>query len=253
MPDKSEASLPSAPLSGVLGAPPPTMRDFADVTATRQAIFDGVLSSLQTAYPVENARYRLELHQPKYTNEKPFSLADQKKAVLRGLSLSRPIRGTWRLVDKGTGQIVDEKSGTVAHVPYLTERGTFVYNGSEYTVANQMRLRPGVFSRVKDNGVLEAHFNVRPGTGPSFKLYMEPSTGIFRVGVGQSELKLYPILRAIGVPEKDIEAAWGRELLQKNQEAEDPRAVSRAFAKLVATRADQLGAEAASEELGVEA
>ena len=131
---------------------------------------------------------------------------------------------------------MDKKAATVAHVPYATDRGTFIYRGNEYTVANQMRLRPGVFTRVKDNGTLEAHVNVKTGTGPSFRVYMEPQTGIFRLKVGQSTLKMYPILRAMGVQDRDIRNYWGNELLQQNIAADDPGAVSRAFISLVNRR-----------------
>ena len=234
---------PAAPLrpsagNALVPSEPVTYRDFNNVDATRKAIFGNVVKAIQTKYPIENQRYKLELTDVKYKDEKPFSLAEQKTAIMRGQTLQHQLTGTWRLTNKEDGKVVDEKSGVVAHVPYLTNRGTFIYGGSEYTINNQMRLKPGVYSRVKENGILEAHFNSRPGTGPSFRLYMEPDTGIFRAGVGQSELKLYPILRAMGVPDADIEKHWGKELLQKNMEAADPRAVSRAFAKLVYTRAD---------------
>ncbi len=241
---KPVASQAVPPLSGILAPPPVTYRDFTDTKQMRQAIFDNVLNTTKTAYPLENSRYKLEVADLAYDSDKPYSLQDQKNAIMRGQSLTRQLRGTWRLVDQATGKVMDQKKTTLAHVPYVTDRGTFIYQGSEYTIANQMRLKPGVFSRVKENGILEAHFNTKPGTGPSFRLFMEPDTGVFRLGVGQSSLKLYPILRAMGVSDSDIEKHWGRELLQKNVEAEDPRAVSRAFAKLVSTRADQeVGAE----------
>jgi hypothetical protein len=218
--------------------PPVTYREFGDAVAMRQALLDNTLNAVSKSYPIENARYRLELHNPKYMDDKHYSLQDQKKAILQGQTLNWRLGGEWRLVDKASGQTMDKKSGVVAHVPYPTNRGTFIYRGSEYTVSNQMRLKPGVYTRQKENGILEAHFNTKPGTGPAFRLYMEPQTGIFRMGVGQSTLKLYPILRAMGVPDRDLEKSWGQELLAKNIEAEDPRAVSRAFAKLVASRAE---------------
>jgi hypothetical protein len=238
--------LPVSPaaIPPVSEPPPVTYRKFGDSAAMRKHVLDNVLGAVQASYPLENARHRLELHGVSYLDEKPYSLKDQKKAILSGQTLNQRLGGEWRLIDKATGQTLDKKKSVVAHVPYVTDRGTFIYRGSEYTVANQMRLKPGVFARQKENGILEAHVNTRPGTGPSFRVYMEPETGIFRLGVGQSTLKMYPILRAMGVPDRDIEKAWGRELLQKNIEAEDPRAVSRAFAKLVATRADMdTGAE----------
>ena len=233
-------AAPPRPLAGnqLVPSAPVTFRSFSDVDAMRKSIFDNVVKSIQSKYPIENQRYRLELADVGYKGEKPFSLAEQKTAIMQGHTLQHQLTGTWRLVNKADNKVVDEKSGVVAHVPYMTQRGTFIYNGSEYTVNNQMRLRPGVYARVKENGILEAHFNARPGTGPSFRVYMEPDTGIFRAGVGQSELKLYPILRAMGVSDEEIGKHWGKELLQKNMEAADPRAVARAFAKMVYTRAD---------------
>lgn len=215
-----------------------THREFGDADAMRTAIFDNVHKAIATKYPLENTRYRLAVENVHMPDPKPYTLEDQKKAIIQGHSLEKQLHGDWVLYDKATNKEVDRKKSVVAHVPYATNRGTFIYNGSEYSVSNQMRLKPGVYTRVKDNGILEAHINTKPGTGPSYRIYMEPDTGIFRLGVGQSTLKMYPILRSMGVPDREIEKHWGKELLQKNIEAEDPRAVSRAFAKLVATRAE---------------
>lgn len=229
-------------LGGILGdnsKPPVTYRKFDDTDAIRTSIFDNVLSAVSKKYPLENSRYTLGVENLSYKKQKPFSLVEQKNAIMGGESLEHKLHGDWVLKDKVSGAEVDRKPGVIAHIPWMTHRGTFIYKGNEYTVSNQMRLKPGIFTRVKDNGQIEAHVNVKPGTGMSFRMYMEPETGIFRLNVGQSNLKLYPILKAMGASDKDIEAHWGKELLQKNIEAEDPRAVSRAFARLVSTRADQ--------------
>lgn len=213
-------------------------REFVDIDGMRSAIFDGVLKAAKQKYPIENQRYQLHLSDLGYDSDQPFSLDEQKQAIMQGQTLQRLLKGKWQLVDKASGKIVDERASVIAHVPQMTHRGTFVYNGSEYVISNQARLKAGVYARVKDNGILESHINVKPGTGPSFRIYMEPATGIFRMGVGQSELKLYPIMRSMGVGDAELEKWWGKELLQRNIEAEDPRAVSRAVAKLVRTRAD---------------
>jgi len=231
------------PLDYVLGAAKPpapvTHREFTDYDTTRKSIFDNVLKTTQERYPLENQRHKLELQNLKYEDLNHFSLMEQKKAIMEGHTLQKKLTGDWVLTDKASGKEMDRKSSTVAHVPWMTPRGTFIFNGNEYTVANQMRLKPGVFTRVKENGVIEAHVNVKPGTGPSFRVYMEPETGIFRLAVGQSNLKLYPILRSMGMSEKDISKTWGPELLQKNIAAEDPRAVSRAYLRLINTRSDE--------------
>jgi DNA-directed RNA polymerase beta subunit len=191
------------------------------------------MKAMSTAYPIENTKHRLEVSDLKWDGPERYSLKEQKQAVMRGDTLERKLTGTWSLVDKATGQVVDKKQTTIAHLPWATDRGTFVYRGNEYVIANQTRLRPGVYARVKDNGILEAHVNAKGGTGPSFRLYMEPDTGVFRLAVGQSTLKLYPLLKEMGVTDKQISASWGDDLLRKNIEADDPRAVQRAFHKLV--------------------
>jgi DNA-directed RNA polymerase beta subunit len=222
----------------ILGdAPPPiTFHEFGDADSLRSSIFDKTMKAMSTAYPIENTKHRLEVRGLKWEGPERYSLKEQKKAVMQGDTLERKLTGTWALVDKATGQVVDKKQTTVAHLPWATDRGTFVYRGNEYVVANQTRLRPGVYARVKDNGILEAHVNAKIGTGPSFRVYMEPDTGIFRLAVGQSTLKLYPLLREMGVSDTQIEKSWGNDLLRKNVEADDPRAVQRAFNKLVGDR-----------------
>ena len=210
------------------------LREFDDVDGLRSAIFNRVLSAVKEKYPLENDRYRLELADVRWNTDKPFSLADQKKALLTRQSLNRKLMGNWRLVDKATGEVIDERPGVIAHVPHLTQRGTFIYKGTEYTVANQMRLRPAVYTRRKENKELEAHFNPKPGTGRAFRIFMQPETGVFKMRVGQANLPLYPVMRALGVSDPDMEQWWGKDILNVNRgEREDPKAISKIYKRLV--------------------
>jgi DNA-directed RNA polymerase subunit beta len=215
-------------------APTVTHRQFDDVSTARQAIFDNVMDAFKKKFPISNDRYTLRLSGLSYRTQKPYTPGDQKTAIMRGRTLGHNLTGAWELVDNKTGSVVDRTPRQmIAQVPYMTPRGTFIYNGNEYTVSGQMRLRPGVYNRVKENGLIEAHFNVKGGTGPSFRVHMEPDTGVFRMHVGQANLKLYPILRSLGVDDRTLQQAWGRDLLQANIAASDPRAVPRAYHKLV--------------------
>jgi DNA-directed RNA polymerase beta subunit len=231
---------------------PVTRRNLDDFRTIRTSLYDNVMKAVQGRYPYENERYRLGIENLKWSSPERFSLAEQKKAIMRGETMDRRLEGDWVLYDKEAGMEAARRRATIAHVPHMTGRGTFISKGNEYTVANQMRLKPGVYTRVKDNGIIEAHVNTRPGTGPSFRVYMEPDTGFFRLAVGQSTLKLYPILKSMGVSEDDLEKYWGRELLARNREATDPRAVQRAFNKLVKV-APTLEDEALEEEADAEA
>jgi len=198
----------------------------------RQAIYDKVLKAAQTIQPVSNNRYSLELKDVDYEDPDWFPIAAQKKAILRGESLVRRLRGTWQLKDS-SGRVIDQKRSTIAQVPHLTHRGTFIINGNEYTLAHQMRLRPGVFTRLRENGEVESHVNIMPGKGLSHRYLLEPDTGIFKLNIGQANLPLYPVMRALGVTDKELASAWGNEILQANQKKDSPQAIDKLYARLV--------------------
>jgi len=209
------------------------MREFDDVVTMRTNILNNVKNSVIAKYPIENDRYRLEVGEVDYDTIEPSTLAQQKKLLMRNSSLNRKLYGTWKLIDKVTGDIIDEKRAVVAHVPDVTHRGTFIRNGSEYTVANQMRLKPGVYTRRKESGDLEAHFNVMPGTGRPFRVHMEPATGVFKMQIGQSHIPLYPLLRSQGVTDAQLQKQWGVDLLNVNRQKTDPQALTKAYDRLV--------------------
>lgn len=224
-------------------AEPVSFRRFDDPAATRKLIFDRVLEATIGRYPIENERYRLELTGARYQDPKDFSLRDQKHALLSKGSLYWRLHGTWRLFDRATEQMVDEKPAVVAHVPYMTQRGTFIHRGNEYTIANQMRLRPAVYTRRKENGQLEAHFNILPGTGRSFRVHMDPETGIFKMQVGQAQIPLYPLLQALGVPDSQLKARWGKDLLNANRQRQDSLALQKAYKRFVGGTTQDAGAQ----------
>ena len=205
---------------------PEGLHDFLDYDSMRGRVYDGVMGALTKKYPLENTRYRLELGGLKYSGPSKFSIKDQKKAILQRKSIYRPIKGTWNLIDKATNKSVDQRKSTIMHVPHLTSRGTYILRGNEYTVANQMRLRSGVYARKKENGELESHFNVRKG-GPSFRVFMEPKTGVFRMQVGQAKLKMFPILKGMGVSDADMTKWMGPNLFKANVEAKDDQTTIR--------------------------
>lgn len=220
------------PFSELPDLHPPESREFGDPTTTRKAIYDRALQAARQVKPVSNSRYSLELKDVDYEDPEHFSIAAQKKAILQGSSLMRRLRGTWQLKD-ASGRTLEEKRVTIAQIPYLTHRSTFILNGTEYTLAHQMRLRPGVFIRRRENGEVEGHINIMPGKGLSHRYFLEPDTGLFKMNVSQASLPLYPILRAMGVSDRELAQAWGNEILRANQAKDAPRTIDKLYARLV--------------------
>lgn len=226
-----ERPVPASP--ALPARPPARMRPIVDAPAVRRGIYERVRGAAAALRPLTNQRHTLALADVGYEGPLEFPKSAWKRAILGGRSLGARLRGTWTLTDNATGRVVDRRRTTVATVPYVTDHGTFIQNGSEYTLGHQLRLRPGVFARRRENGELEAHVNVMPGQGLSHRIYLEPESGVFRLRVGQANMALLPLLRALGADDRRLRGAWGDELYQVNQLKDDPSVVGKLHARLV--------------------
>jgi DNA-directed RNA polymerase subunit beta len=211
--------------------PPTHTRAFGDPRAIRTRIYDRVLHAARGWQPINNQRHTLALESIAYEDPSDHEIAEQKKAILEGRTIGRRLRGDWVLRDNATGTEVDRRRLTLATVPYITPRGTFIQGGNEYTLAHQLRLRPGVYTRLKENGELEAHGNVAGGLG--HRVFLEPETGVFRLSVGQARMPLVSLLKAMGVGDGQLRERWGNELAASNLRRDDPSVIDKLHAKLV--------------------
>jgi DNA-directed RNA polymerase beta subunit len=209
------------------------LASFDDFPTRRNQVFSSAAEALKQRFPISNNRYTLQLTDVGYADENPITLKEQKEAVLNNLTLSKKLQGRWTLKDNVSGAVIDKTSKrTVLNVPYLTDRGTFIRNGTEYALINQFRLIPGVFSKWTDDGKIEAHVNVKQGTGNTFKVYMEPSTAEFYVKAKNRKIKLYPVLRALGTQDSQLEEVWGKDILDRNKKNSSVQAVRSAMQAL---------------------
>ena len=209
------------------------LRDPEDFSTARKSIFDGMHQAVSKSFPQTYGGVRMEMHDLKYEDPEEYDITQQKSALMNNQQLSRRLRGTLRLFDAKDNTPLDEKRITVARVPYLTERGTYINEGSEYSSMSQFRLMPGIYHRRKDNGEQESHFNIARGTGPGFRIGFEPKSALYRLNIGQAQLRLYSLLHDMGVPDEQMKKSWGAEVFQKNKSAYDPRTLDKAYTKIV--------------------
>jgi len=215
------------------------LRQMNDYDAVRSGIFESVKNSFETKFPLENDKFKIVLKGLRYP-EKTYDVRDEKRALLSNNALTVPLYGQLSLIDKVENRVIDETDGVLARVPYISHRGTYIHNGSEYAVvAGQQRLKPGVYSRRKDNGELEAHVNVAAGTGQGLRMFMEPKTGEYKVMIGKSMIPMYPVLRGLGVEDREIEQWWGKDILSANQKKkEDTTSFDKFYSKFLGRKAD---------------
>jgi 2'-5' RNA ligase len=209
------------------------LRDPEDITTLRQDMLDGAREEMAASFPRSYGGVRLEVQDVDYEGPEKWGYADQDNALMQDKYLARKLRGTLRLIDEKTGQVLDERRQSLMRVPWLTERGTTIHGGNEYVTAMQGRLVPGPYTRRADNGQLETHFNPKPGSGRSFRVMLDPESAQYRLGVKTSQLHLYSLLKDIGVPDDALESQWGAEVFQQNSAKYDRRVLPRAYAQLI--------------------
>lgn len=213
---------------------PPKLRAVDDIPAIRRNIYDQTLDAATRMAPITNQLHTLTLKDPHYADGDTFSIQNRKDAILQGRTLGRRLRGTWELADNATGQVLDRRTSTLAVIPHLTDHGTFILNGSAYTLAHQSRLRPGIYARKRASGETEAHVNVLPGSSlQTHRIVLDPESGILKLNVRQAEMPLLPYLRALGATDQQLRASWGDEVLRTNAPVDHPRHLARIYERLL--------------------
>lgn len=151
-------------LTPIFGSPE-SMNHDADM-----AMLEGAVKQ----FPIETDKYILEIKDP-YIDKKHFSHKDEKDAIMNTKSLTYPIRGTLILRDKRTNEVVSTKERyALADTYHVTNKHTLIHKGNNYSVANLIQLREGVYTLQKNNGAIETNFNT--GKGGSFTLSVDPKT-----------------------------------------------------------------------------
>ena len=110
--------------------------------------FDRVFKSI---FPIEDLNDKATLEYVSYRFEKPKF--DVEECIARGLTYSSALKCTLRLVvyeidqENNTKDILSAKEQEVymGEVPMMTPSGTFITNGVQIVVVNQMHRSPGVF------------------------------------------------------------------------------------------------------------
>ena len=217
-----------------------SFREFGDTDATRKNIYDDVLAAANSIQPISNDRHTLRLSNVEYIDPDTTSKKRQKEAILTGTSIGRRLRGNWDLIDNATQQVIDSKRAVIATIPHLTERGTFINNGTEYTLKNQQRLLPGVYTRIRDNGEIEAHANIMPGKGVSHRYFLDPEKGVFKIRVGQGTVSLTPLLKLMGATPEQLKEAWGKDLFASNYNNDAAAEYIKLKSKFLSTKELQL-------------
>jgi DNA-directed RNA polymerase beta subunit len=213
--------------------PPKHTRAFFDPEKLRHMLFDTAVESFgKKINAIETQDYKLNVKNLKMDIPSVTSTM-QKKLVLEKKDLTAPLKGTVELIHKASGKVIESKNTTLAQIPYVTNHNTVIYNGSEYEAVNQQRLLPGIYSRIRQDGIPEAHINPEARTGQAARILFLPEKQLFVLMIRNSQVRLYGILKDMGMSDNMLKDAWGEQILNSNRMQYKGDEVDKLYAILV--------------------
>lgn len=211
-----------------------------DLNQQFESVKQSAIQAIREIFPIEGKTRTIRLENVQA--EDTLSSTDynsQLKTKQKEGTWGVPVYASLILIDKATGKTMDrDPKVRLFLLPKVTDRFSYIVNGNEYQVHNQLRLKPGVYTMRKQNGELKTTVNL--SKGKNFDIVFKEDAGIFyisKVGGGASNIPLYPVLSYLGMSAQAISKAWGGELAAANSKV-DPKAIQKATAAFGVRKGD---------------
>jgi DNA-directed RNA polymerase subunit beta len=180
----------------------------------RQNIYSKVKSALEAKFPIEGTTLVADIANVDVIH-KSVPHSKQKKIRLGKGNASTGVFADIILKDKSTGKTIETlRHHRIMNIPYYTDRYTFIVDGNEYNLVNQLRTKSGVYTRRRGNDELETSFNL--AAGANFKIIMDPESGRFKMSILHATLPLLAVLKVLGADDGKIKASLGEDLYNVN-------------------------------------
>lgn len=183
---------------------------------------EGLIEELNSFSPITDYTGKLELHflGQNYKLKRPKYSVDEAKR--RDSSYTVQMYVPTRLINKETGEI-KEQEVFIGDLPLMTERGTFIINGAERVIVNQIVRSPGVYykSETDKNGRRTYSASLIPNRGAWLKFETDRN-GLVWVRIDKTrKLSAQVLLKALGLSDNEIfDALRHPEYFQKTIEKE---------------------------------
>ena len=175
----------------------------------------GINKVFKSIFPIEDGTEKATLEFITYKLEKPkFDVIECKQ---RSLTYSASLKANLRLVvydidlENNTKQILSAKEQEVfiGELPLMTPSGTFLVNGVERVVVNQMHRSPGVFfdhdkGKTHSSGKLLFNCRIIPGRGSWLDFEFDPKDILYFRIDRKKKLPISTILYALGLERDEI-------------------------------------------------
>ena len=164
---------------------------------------EGLAESFAEFSPIENSAKNMQVVFGDHQFGDPAHTIAECRA--KDISYQAPLFVDVRFINKETGEI-KEQLVFMGDFPLMTERGTFIINGTERVVVSQLVRSPGVyFSSEMDNGVLVHRAQFIPARGAWLEFEVD-KRGHLVVSIDRKRRQSATMfLRALGIAETDDE------------------------------------------------
>ena len=166
---------------------------------------EGLIEELNSFSPISDYTGKLELHflGSQYRLKEPKYDVDEAKR--RDSTYAVQMYVPTRLVNKETGEI-KEQEVFIGDLPLMTDRGTFIINGAERVIVNQIVRSPGVYYKAETdkNGRRTYSASLIPNRGAWLKFETDKN-GLVWVRIDKTrKLSAQVLLKALGLGDNEI-------------------------------------------------
>jgi DNA-directed RNA polymerase subunit beta len=183
---------------------------------------EGLIEELNSFSPITDYTGKLELHflGQNYRLKEPKYSVDEAKR--RDSTYAVQMYVPTRLINKETGEI-KEQEVFIGDLPLMTDRGTFIINGAERVIVNQIVRSPGVYykSEIDKNGRRTYSASLIPNRGAWLKFETDRNDLVWVRIDKTRKLSAQVLLKALGLSDNEIfDALRHPEYFQKTIEKE---------------------------------
>ena len=172
----------------------------------------GIHKAFNSVFPIISHSGHVRLEYIDYSVGTP--LFNVKECQLRGLTYSAPLKVLMRLIicereNQEKVKDIKEQEVFMGDIPLMTEKGSFVINGTERVVVSQLHRSPGVFfdhdkGKTHSSGKLLYSARIIPYRGSWLDFEFDPKDSLFARIDRKRKLPATILLRALGYETSEI-------------------------------------------------
>jgi DNA-directed RNA polymerase subunit beta len=156
----------------------------------------GLRETIDDISPIEDYTGNLAVQFGEFTFDEPVASLEQCRE--KDLTYARPLTVTVAFINRETGEI-REQSVFMGDFPWMTERGTFIINGTERVVVTQLVRSPGAYvMEPKDREKQVFIANLMPARGSWLELEIDKKGRVYVRIDRKRKLPVTVLLRAMG-------------------------------------------------------